>query len=157
MRTWDASVRRTTAAAVFVCLAMLVLPARAAPLLPGTASVAPGEPDPTGGVVQPGTGGAHPFAGPPGPGQFSGTLTTTVIKNDPSNPFAGGLTFAYRITNDAPSLSALDRMADVDFTGFLTDVSFQVPQAGVAPTMVARDVPGGTVTWSFTAAPAGPG
>src|SRR5436190_7101555 len=120
-----------------LAVCMLCTRVYAAPLVPGATIVAPGEPDPTGGVVQAGTGVAAPFASPAGPGSFSGTLTTTVIAGDPSNAL-GGLTFTYRITNDAVSLSAIDRMTNLNFTGFLTDLSFYTPAAGAAPTPVDR-------------------
>jgi hypothetical protein len=126
----------------------------AAPLFPGGTIAAPGEPDPTGGVVQAGTGIAVPFASPAGPGSFSGTLTTTVIAGDPSNAL-GGLTFTYRITDNAASASAIERMTNLNFAGYLTDVSFQTPASGVAPTSVDRDVSGSTVGWSFSALGAG--
>jgi hypothetical protein len=138
--------------AVAICL--LCARGFAATLIPGATIVAPAEPDPTGGIVQAGTGVAVPFASPAGPGQFSGTLTTTVISGDPSNPL-GGLTFTYRITNDAVSLAALERMTSLDFTGFLTDVSYQTPAAGVVPTSVDRDASGSTVGWSFSPLGAG--
>src|SRR4051794_11115908 len=93
---------------------------QAAPLAPGATIPAPSEPDPTGGVVKPGTGGAVGFAAG-GAAPYSGTLTSTVIAGDPSNPL-GGLTFTYRLSNDGTSLSALERMTNIDFTGFLTDV-----------------------------------
>src|SRR3954469_19121568 len=111
-------------------LAVCVLCARsyAAPIVAGQTIAVPPEADPTGGVVQAGTGIAVPFASPPGPGSFSGTLTTTVISGDPSNAL-GGLTFTYRITNNGRSLSAIERMTNLNFTGFLTDVSFQTPAA----------------------------
>src|SRR5690242_235171 len=117
-------------AATAICL--LGVRSFAAPILPGQTILAPAEADPTGGVVQAGTGIAVPFASPAGPGQFSGTLTTTVISGDPSNAL-GGLTFTYRLTNDAVSLAALERMTNLDFTGFLTDVSYQIPAVGVVP------------------------
>src|SRR4029077_10454949 len=120
-----------------------------APIAPGGGFIAPGEPDPTGGTVQPGTGLAVPFTSPAGPGQFSGTLTTTVLAGDPSNTL-GGLTFTYRITNDAVSLSAIERMTNLNFTGFLTDVSIQAPAAGVPATSVDRDASGSTIGWSFS-------
>jgi hypothetical protein len=137
------------------CLATLVFLSAAsgvyaAPLLPNGAIVAPAEPDPTGGTVQAGTGVAVPFASAPGPGQYSGTLTTTVIANDPSNTL-GGLTFAYRLTNDASSLASLDRMTNLDFAGFQTDVSYQTPASGVKPSSVDRDAGGSTVGWNFSA------
>jgi hypothetical protein len=138
---------------LILALALCLLCARgfAAPLVPGASIPAVGEPDPTGGIVQAGTGVAQAFASPAGPGQFSGTLTTTVIAGDPSN-LLGGLTFTYRLTNSPNSLAALERMTDLNFSGFLTDVSYQTPvAAGVVPTTVDRSaVPGSTVGWNFT-------
>src|SRR6188768_2128428 len=93
----------------------------------GGAMLTPAEPDPTGGVVVGFL--VQPFATPPGPGQFSGTLTTTVIKDDPSNPYANignadpathGLTFVYQLHNDAVSFNPVGRITHVDFTPFLT-------------------------------------
>ena len=54
-------------------LAICVLCTRlyAAPLAPGGLILAPAEPDPTGGVVQAGTGVAVPFATPAGPGSLT--------------------------------------------------------------------------------------
>src|SRR5581483_10339155 len=92
---------------------------QAVPIAPGQTLAAVGELDPTGGQVQAGTGVAQAFSSPSGVGSFSGTLTTTVIKNDPSNPL-GGLTFTYKITNDAASSSALERMTNLNFTGWQT-------------------------------------
>jgi hypothetical protein len=135
-------------------LCMLCGRSFALPLLPNGNIVAPAEPDPTGGVVQAGTGVAQPFASPAGPGQFSGTLTTTVIAGDPSN-LLGGLTFTYRLTNDAVSLASLERMTNLNFTGWQTDVSFQTPPAGVAPTSIDRDASGSTVGWQFSPLGAG--
>src|SRR5689334_16430230 len=124
--------RTRIASQLILALAFCLLCTRgfAAPLAPGATIAASGEPDPTGGVVQAGTGVAVPFVSPPGPGQFSGTLTTTVISGDPSNAL-GGLTFTYRLTNDVVSLAALERMTNLNFTGFLTDVSYQTPAVGV--------------------------
>jgi hypothetical protein len=120
---------------------------QAAPLAPGGTIPAPAEVDPTGGVIQAGTGATVPFSAG-GPAGYSGTLTSTVIAGDPSN-LLGGLTFTYRLTNDATSLSALERMTNIDFTGFQTDVSYQAPAAGVIPTTADRDPAGGAVGWDF--------
>ena len=139
---------------------------QAAPLLPGGALLTPAEPDPIGGVV---VGGGVPqiFSSGPGVGHYSGELTTTVIKDDPSNPFANigdpnplnhGLTFVYQIHNDATSATSLERMTNLDFSGFSTDVSYQVPAAGVVPTSIDRSFgPGGILGWDFTGAPEGLG
>jgi hypothetical protein len=148
--------RARIAFALILVLAACVLcaPGYAAPIVAGQTLAAVGELDPTGGVVQAGTGVAVPFASPAGPGSFSGTLTTTVRAGDPSNTL-GGLTFTYRITNSANSLSAIERMTNLNFTGFLTDVSFQTPAAGVAPTSVDRDASASTVGWNFSPLGAG--
>src|SRR5262245_27340677 len=75
------------ATALIVALFAFCARTQGAPLAPSGAFLTPGEPDPTGGVA---IGSIlAPFATPPGPGQFSGTLSTTVIRDDPSNPFAG--------------------------------------------------------------------
>lgn len=132
-----------------LALCLLCTQVFAAPLVPGATIPAVGELDPTGGVVQAGTGVAQPFASPAGPGQFSGTLTTSVISGDPSNAL-GGLTFTYRLTNDVNSLASLERMTNLDFTGFLTDVSYQTPAAGVVPTTVDRSASASTIGWNFT-------
>src|SRR5262245_54825720 len=129
------------AAAMFTCWAA----AHGAPILAGGALLTPPEPDPTGGVVVGST--VQPFVTPPGVGQFSGILTTTVYQDDPSNPFAGigdpdpthhGLTFVFQLHNDATSTTSLGRMTSVDFTPFQTDVSFQPVPAVIAPTSTDR-------------------
>jgi hypothetical protein len=124
----------------------------------------PAEPDPFLGVVVGST--VQPFATAPGPGQFLGTLTTTVILDDPSNPFANignanpllhGLTFVYQLHNDASSVNPLARMTNIDFTPFTTDVSYQ-PGAGLLPpTSTDRTSAAGILGWSFTGAPLGLG
>ena len=130
----------------------------------GGAMLTPAEPDPTGGVVVGFL--SQPFATAPGPGQFSGTLTTTVIKDDPSNPYANignsdpsthGLTFVYQLHNDAVSFNPLARITSVDFTPFLTDVSYQPGGGLLPPTSTDRSSSPSTIGWSFTGAPLGLG
>lgn len=122
------------AALVFTVIGMMVVPAQAA-LLPtgGTLFPAPGEPDPTGGAV---VGGplVSPFAVP---GMFSGTLTSTVIAGDPSNPL-GGLTFTYVLSNDPGSANAMARVTVSSYAGFATDASYQLGTPGVPPTFIDR-------------------
>jgi hypothetical protein len=120
--------------------------AHAAPLTAGQTFAAPGEADPTGGTVI-ANSGAVAFSGSPGPTAFSGTLTSKVIQNDPSNPL-GGLTFTFQLTNSNTSLSSLSRLTTDDFTGFLTDVSYQTPAAGTAPTSVDRNT-AAVVGWTY--------
>src|SRR5262245_55114308 len=120
------SARALSAIGAVVLVFVVSLHAYGAPILVGGAMVTPGEPDPTGGVLYAGPGAAingipQAFAA----AGFSGTLTTTVIKDDPSNPFAGigdpdpthhGLTFVYQLHNDATSVTSLGRMTNIDFS-----------------------------------------
>src|SRR6185369_3311586 len=101
-----------------------------------------------------------PFATPPGPSSYSGVLTTTVIRNDPSNPNSNpgdpdithhGLTFVFELHNDATSLASLARMTNIDFSSFVSDVSYQTPTTGVLPTSTDRSAGGGAVIgWNFS-------
>src|SRR5581483_7045603 len=107
------------------------------------------EADPTGGTVV-SNGGAplvENFSGGAGPTAFSGTLISKVISGDPSNPL-GGLTFTYQLTNAVGSQASLSRLTSGDFTGFLTDVSYQTPAAGTAPTSVDRNT-GAIMGWTY--------
>jgi len=136
--------------AVFFSLSAAAI--HATPLVPGATIPAPPEPDPVGGAVIAG-GAAVPFLS----GNYSGTLTSTVISGDVSNPL-GGLTFTYLISNNAGSLDSIERMTISSFAGFSTDVSFQVPAVGVPPTFIDRNpAPGDVVGFSFFSAPIGSG
>ena len=141
----------TIGAAVLATLGCLAGSAGASPLVPGSVNwPVVAEPDPVGGAVVALT--VSPFAGP----KFSGTLTSTVIAGDPSNPF-GGLTFTYLLQNDVTSIDEISRMTINDFTGFLTDVSYQIPPAGLAPAYVDRNIAGDVIGFSFQGAPFGQG
>jgi hypothetical protein len=146
-------------AAVGAFALSLCVSAQAAPLLPGGALLTPPEPDPIGGVLQPGSGAPIAFSAG-GPAGFSGTLTANVYAGDVTNPFVGvgGLTFTYTLHSDAASITSLERLVLTDFSGFVTDVSYQVPTADQAPTSTDRSFgPGAVVGWNFTGAPAGLG
>ncbi len=135
--------------AVVVSLAGAV---QAAPLLNGAAMwpVAV-EPDPVGGAVV--AMMVAPFAGP----KFSGTLTTTVLTNDLSNPWGpGALTFVFLLQNNATSIDEIGRFTVNGFTGFLTDVSYQL-SGGQAPAIADRNPAGDVVGFSFFGAPIGSG
>src|SRR5215510_156991 len=98
---WPASEKSSVRYLFAFCL-LLAMPSlsSAVPLAPGvTLYPAPGEPDPVGGVVV-GGGVPVPFAAV----GFSGTLTSTVLSGDASNPFGpGALTFTYRLVNSPGS------------------------------------------------------
>jgi hypothetical protein len=158
-------VRTCASGAISVIVALIVSwQASAAPLAPGGSIFTPAEPDPTGGAV---IGVETLLFGTGGPSGFSGTLTTIVIRDDPSNPFANignpdilqhGLTFVYQLKNDPTSATSLSRMTDADFSGFATDVSWQVPTLGRVPTTTDRSSGlGSDIDWNFVAAPVGLG
>lgn len=82
---------------------------------------------------------------------FSGTLTSSVISGDTSNPY-GGLTFTYLLSNDAASAHAIGRLTINDFASFLVTANYQTPTGGQLPTLFDRSSgPGDTVGQSFIA------
>ena len=139
------------AAAIFNGLAHTSL---AIPLAVGATVFSAGEPDPLGGAVIAG-GVPVPFVA----ATFTGTLTSSVILGDTTNPFgAGALTFTYLIKNDAGSPHAIGRLTVDDFSTFLTDVNFQTPAGGVAPAFFDRSGGAGDVIgFTFFGAPVGGG
>jgi hypothetical protein len=129
----------------------------AVPLPPGTTLFpAPAGPLP-GGVVVAG-GVPVPFA----TATFVGTLTSTVLAGDPTNPFVGGggLTYTYLLANVPGSPGAIDRLTVADFTpapGFTDSDYVAGPGPGLPPTFIDRSVDGTTVGFSFLNPPIGPG
>lgn len=122
LKLWVATVAILAAASV----------SYAAPLPVGaTLFPAPAEPGPIPGTVVDSV--SSPFVTP----TFSGTIVTTVISGDLSNPF-GGLTFIYRVFNDIGSLHPVSRATMNGYTGWLTDASYQTPAVGVAPALINR-------------------
>jgi hypothetical protein len=104
-----------------------------APLAPGASIASVGGLDPLGGALLPPSPLVVPFADP----VFSGTLTSTVLAGDPGNPF-GGLTFTYKLTLNANSPQALSQLVVSPFDSLLTDVEYNVPGGGVAPSFFSR-------------------
>lgn len=123
----------------------------AALLAPGTTQFpAVAEPDPVGGTV------IQTLTSPFSSSTFSGSLTSRVISGDATNVL-GGLTFVYEISSSPNSLTDINRLTLTDFSGFLTDVSYQVPTSGLPPTLADRGILAGMeVGFSFHATP-GPG
>jgi hypothetical protein len=135
-------------------LALVVISASSASasfMAPGASLLASPEPDPVGGIVV-GTTGPVPFA----TASYSGTLDSTVISGDVTNPF-GGLTFTYLLTNSAVSSGEIDRLSVNDYAGFLVDASYQVPTAGLPPTLMNRSGLGDVVGFTYVGAPIGSG
>jgi hypothetical protein len=114
---------------------------------PGDSQFVPTGAGPTGGAVQAGTGIPVAFLS----GTFHGTLTSTVIAGDPSNPY-GGLTFTYLLVNmtaPPPPQGEIDRITINDYDTFAVDASYQSPTAGFLPTLVDRDLTGDVMGFSF--------
>ena len=134
-----------------VCVLVASVSAHAAPLFPGGVLVpVPGEPDPVGGIIASTT---VPFSVP---GAFSGSVTAQVYAGDFSNPL-GGLTFTYKVTNDGVSgPNSIGRVTVEDYTGWLTDVSYQIPipVGSVAPATTDRNASADVVGFNFL--PLGP-
>ena len=132
------------ACVVFVFIA----PAGATAITAGNSITAVGQNNPVGGSLAAGTGSPLAVSSD----TFSGTLTSSVIVGDTSNPY-GGLTFTYLLSNDLVSSDAIGRITINSFAGFLTDVSFQSPGAGVQPTLSDRSNSGNTIGYSFVGPP----
>jgi len=131
------------------CAASIATQAWAKPMLPGQSALAVTEIDPLGGVVV-----AGPSASPLVGTAFTGTLTTTVIQGDASNPF-GGLTFVYQVANSPHSADGIVRLPVTGYGNWLTDMSFQ-PGLGLPPTAMDRSLTGDVVGYSFVGPPVGP-
>ena len=134
---------------VVACVVLIATQAWAIPIVPGQTAIAVAEPDPVGGVVV-----AGPLVSPMNGAAFTGTLTSTVIQNDASNPW-GGLTFIYQVANNANSLDAIGRLTVTDYNGWLTDMSFQAV-GGLPPALMDRSGSGNVVGFSFVGPPLGP-
>lgn len=148
----EPAMRNRSAFLIVVGLAaILTNAAQAAILSPGSTLIpAPVEAEPTAGATLASV--TLPFAGL----GYTGTLTSSVISGDTSNPF-GGLTFTYLLSNNATSFNAINRMTINGFTGFLTDASASTaPAAGEVPSYLDRDPTGGTLGVAFALPPLGP-
>jgi len=136
---------------VLTGLVLIASQAWAMPMLPGDTKLAAGEPDPLGGGPI-----AGPLVSPLAGAAFTGTLTTTVIAGDTTNPF-GGLTFIYVVTNNPNSTDAMGRVTLNGYAGWLTDMSFQLGSPGLVPTYQDRSAgTGNVVGYSFFGPPLGP-
>src|SRR4051794_31720317 len=91
--------------------------ANAALLAPGASALAPAEPGPVGATLLATI--TSPFAN----AFYSGSVTTQVLSNDASNPL-GGFTFTYQVAINAGSPGGIERINGIDYSGFLTDVSY---------------------------------
>jgi len=118
----------------------------ATPFLPGSSISLPAEPGPIGGSVVASI--SVPFVAP----TFSGTLISKIWSGDTSNPFSGGLTFTYELSNDSVSPDPIDRFTLSSYLGFGVDASYS-PGAllsPIIPTSVTRNPTGNQISFNFT-------
>jgi MYXO-CTERM domain-containing protein len=121
--------------AITAGLVWCAAPAWAVPLPIGGAVIAVGEPEPGVGASLVATTGAVPFGAP----TYSGTLTSTVYDQDPTNPYGlSGYTFTYVIDNFVGSLHELHRFTVSSFENYQTDVSYSTLAGGTPPLFVDR-------------------
>jgi hypothetical protein len=125
--------------------------ADAALLAPGASALAPAEPGPVGATLLATI--TSPFAN----AFYSGSVTTQVLSNDASNPL-GGFTFTYQVAINAGSPGGIERINGINYTGFVTDVSY-LPGSGTGqvPTSVDRGPTGLQVGFNFVPPPLGLG
>jgi len=125
--------------------------ANAALIAPGASALAPAEPGPVGATLLATI--TSPFAN----AFYSGSVTTQVLSNDSANPL-GGFTFTYQVAINAGSLGGIERINGIDYTGFLTDVSYLAGSGtGQIPTSVDRGAAGLQVGFNFVPPPLGLG
>jgi hypothetical protein len=92
---------------------------------------------------------------------INGTVTASVLRDDPNNPWAsaGGLTFQYRILNSSTSEDAITGIGIDGWIGYLTDVSYYVKGGGgtIHPEFATRSLESNTVTFGWQDPPIGTG
>ncbi|MEY2429380.1 MAG: hypothetical protein QOJ40_2265 [Verrucomicrobiota bacterium] len=85
-------------------------------------------------------------------GNQIGTLLSQVYSGSAANPFVGGLTFVYTVTEAGPN-TALGHIATLGLNGFfaplLVDVAFVAPTTGVIP--ITADWNPDTINFHFSA------
>jgi Dockerin type I domain len=123
------------------------VPSNAAALPPGTSLY----PVPAG-IVPGGTTLAGGLPVSFSSGAFSGTLTSTVLQNDPTNTL-GGLTFEYVLQDLAASPGPIQGIYVGSFAGLTVDVDYVTDTNSVPPAYVSRTDSGGSSISAFFAGP----
>lgn len=146
-RMWSSTLRLTSAVGLSLSL-LAALPAYAVPLTAGdTAFTAAGaDPEVGGNVIDT---KVSPLVAP----TFSGSITSKVIDNDPTNPNGlAALTFTYQFSNAGPN--ALSRFTISSFAGFAAD-AFYVAGPNVVPWVVDRSLSDDVIGFSYVGTPIG--
>jgi hypothetical protein len=147
-----AIVRRLAAALVVISAVALVTatPASAALLPPGGVVVPNATPSPTGATLLATTGNVA-FASLVDPSAYSGSLNTSVYRNDPNNGFGlNALTFVYQLTNNATSRDAIERFVANNFATFQVDAANNATSGTRAPSTVDRQANGVSIGFDYT-------
>jgi len=129
-------------ATLALLISVLAITAQAVPLAPGGSVPSAAEPDPIGGIVLASTNVV--FTGL----NLNGSLKSTVIVGDVTNPF-GGLTFTYQLFNSLSATDSIGRLTVNGWDALPTDVSHQIPLAGLPPFAATRDANGNVVGFIF--------
>ena len=132
------------AASVAAFAMFAVAGAQAAIIGPGGAAFTPAGTPAASGVPQTAIQNS-PYVTP----TFSGSLFSAAYSNVAGNPFPGGWTFVYQITNAAGSQNSIERLTVNGFAGFLTDVTWSSTLPGLAPVAVDRSIGAGDVVGYF--------
>jgi hypothetical protein len=142
--------RFVTASLIVAAVALIVAPASAALLPPGGVVVPNATGSPTGATLAATTGNVA-FASLVDPSAYSGTLNTSVYRNDPNNSFgANALTFVYQLTNNATSRDAIERFVANNFAGFQVDAAFNASSGTRTPSTVDRQANGVSIGFDYT-------
>lgn len=83
---------------------------------------------------------------------ISGTVTSSVYSGDPSNPYHG-LTFTYSLTLSGPpgTIDAVSELTSGSYSGFQTDVSYNLSAGEIAPSNFSRSsAPGDVLQFFFS-------
>jgi hypothetical protein len=124
----------------------------AIPIASGVTAPAVFESDPNGGITI--ASQVQPFA----TSNYTGRLTSTVIRGDASNPYGlNGLTFTYKLENDPAGANAITRLTIGGYSGYATDMSYKFGTGDVSPAFMDRDSGGGVIGFSFLGVPVGQG
>jgi hypothetical protein len=130
--------------ATALSVALFAVPAQATiyTLAPGTSITANSSGAPVGGAI------VGQVTDPYSSGIMSGTLTSTVISGDASNPY-GGLDFVYQFTVAPGSTDTASQLTVSSFAGLQTDVSYNSSSGTIAPTLFSRSSSGDVLRFSF--------
>jgi PEP-CTERM motif len=117
------------------------------------------------GTVAPAMGSTYPHGGtllasldaPFNTGLLTGTLSSEVLSGEQGNPYAGGLTFTYRLSISPSSQDSLSELSLSSFRGFQTDVSYtNYGVMSVAPSFFSRSSSGDVIHSLWLYQPVGP-